>query len=440
MADSVTDSISEIKPIDLRGILKYVPMFQNQTFVLSVDGRIVEDPQFNSLLLDSAVLRNLHINVILVFGIGQPLQKLAGQIGEMTSDVHGIGKVDDTTLRLATKVAGTVSHNIMQGLTKLGIKCATTNAVRAIPVGIIKGENQENLGKVDKVDGESIKQILSNHMVPLISPIAFDRDGASLRLDSDHLAIEIAIAISASKILFITSHSGLTIDGQFHRALETEQLRSLFQAHGSELNEAVQRKCKYALQALDGGVTRVHILDGLEADSLLNEVFSSVGVGTLFYNHDYQKIRWARVGDAQTLFELTRESTENEELAHRSLKQIEDRIDSYFVYEIDGYILGCGSLVIYPESGNFELGSLIVKQTQSGKGLGQKLVTFAEQQVRDKGGIKLFAMSTQTFPFFTEKCGFKEGSVEDLPIKRAEQLKASQRNSKVLYKDLSQRV
>ena len=152
MADSVTDSISEIKPIDLRGILKYVPMFQNQTFVLSVDGRIVEDPQFNSLLLDSTVLRNLHINVILVFGIGQPLQKLAGQIGEMTSDVHGIGKVDDTTLRLATKVAGTVSHNIMQGLTKLGIKCATTNAVRATPVGIIKGENQENLGKVDKVD------------------------------------------------------------------------------------------------------------------------------------------------------------------------------------------------------------------------------------------------------------------------------------------------
>lgn len=436
MTDSVADSISEIKPTDLRGILKYVPMFQNQTFVISVDGRIVDDPLFNSLLLDIAVLRNLHIKVILVFGIGQPLRQLAESGGDTLSDVHGTGPVDDTTLKLATKAAGTVSHNIMQGLTKMGIKCATTNAVRATPVGIIKGEDQLHLGKVDRVDTESLQQILGNHMMPLISPIAFDRDGDSLRLDSDHLATEVAVSIAASKILFITSHSGLTINGQFHRALETEQLRKLFHAHSEELDETIQRKCRHALRALDGGVSRVHILDGLEADSLLNEVFSSVGVGTLFYNHDYQKIRSARPADAQALFELTRESTESEALAERSLKQIEDRIDSYFVYEIDGYILGCGSLIAYPESDSYELGSLIVKKTQAGKGLGQKLVAFAERQAATKGGNRLFALSTQAFPFFIQKCGFKEGGIDDLPSERAETLEASQRNSKVLFKEL----
>jgi amino-acid N-acetyltransferase len=437
MADPFADSISDIKPTDLRGILKYVPMFQNQTFVISVDGRIVEDPLFNSLLLDIAVLRNLHIKVILVFGIGQPLRELAESSGTTASDFYGTGKVDENTLQLATKAAGYVSHNIMQGLTKMGIKCATTNAVRATPVGIIKGEDKQYLGKVDKVDTESLQQILANHMVPLISPIAFDRDAESLRLDSDHLATKIAVAISASKILFITSHTGLTVDGQFHRALETEQLRSIFKDHASQLDETIQRKCRHALRALDGGVSRVHILDGLEADSLLNEVFSSVGVGTLFYNQDYQKVRWARPGDAQALFELTRDSTENEELTQRSLKQIEDRIDSYFVYEIDGYILACGNLTAYPDTGSFELGSLIVKHTQSGKGLGQKLVTFAERQATDKGGKKLFALSTQTFPFFTKKCGFSEGTIDDLPNERAEQLKASQRNSKILFKELA---
>ncbi|QXD22407.1 amino-acid N-acetyltransferase [Opitutia bacterium ISCC 51] len=437
MTDPVTDSISDIKPTDLRGILKYVPMFQNQTFVISVDGRIVEDPQFNSLLLDIAVLRNLQIKVILVFGIGQPLRQLTESNGETASDIHGTGKVDDTTLKLATKAAGNVSHNIMQGLTKMGIKCAATNAVRATPVGIIKGENQLHLGKVDRVDTESLQQILSNHMVPLISPIAFDRNGESLRLDSDHLATEVAVSIAASKILFITSHSGLTIDGQFHRALETEQLRTLFRAHAEELDETIQRKCRHALQALDGGVSRVHILDGLEADSLLNEVFSSVGVGTLFYNHDYQKVRAARPADAQALFELTRESTENEVLEQRSLKQIEERIDSYFVYEIDGYILGCGSLVAYPDNQSFEIASLIVKKTQAGKGLGQKLVAFAEKQAASKGGTRLFALSTQTFRFFTQKCGFTEGGRENLPSSRADKLEASQRNSKVLVKELA---
>ena len=85
-------------------------------------------------------------------------------------------------------------------------------------------------------------------MVPVISPIVFDRDGESLRLDSDHLATEVAGAISASKILFITSHNGLTVNGVFHRALETEKLRSLVKDHGSDLDTAIKRKCKYALQ------------------------------------------------------------------------------------------------------------------------------------------------------------------------------------------------
>ena len=436
MASTNPDSISEIRPIDLRGILKYVPMFQNQTFVISIDGRIVGDPLFNNLLLDIAVLRNLHIKVVLVFGIGQPLKDLATENQIIISDVHGTGKVDEATLKLATKAAGNTSHSIMQGLTKMGIKCATTNAVQGTKVGVIKGEDQLNLGKVNRVDKEALGQLLQNHMVPVISPVVFDRDGDSLRLDSDHLATEVAVSIAASKILFISSHNGLTVHGTFYRALETEQLRVLYDENLGNLEPAIHRKCKYALRALDGGIARVHILDGLEADSLLNEIFSSVGVGTLFYNHDYQKIRWARASDAQNLFDLTRESTERDELAQRSLKQIEDRIDSYFVYEIDGYILGSGCLISYPDSTTLELASLIVKQTQAGKGLGQKLVSFAEEQAVKKGGTKLVALSTQTFPFFTKKCGFKEGTLDDLPTSRADLLKASQRNSKVLIKDI----
>ena len=190
------------------------------------------------------------------------------------------------------------------------------------------------------------------------------------------------------------------------------------------------------MRALDGGVARGHILDGLEADSLLNEIFSSVGVGTLFYNHEYQKIRWARASDSQNLFDLTRDPTETEELAHRSLREIEERIDSYFVYEIDGYILGCGSLVSFANSKTFEFASLIVKQSQLGKGLAQKLVKFAEEEALKKGATQLVALSTQTFAFFTQKCGFKEGTIDDLPPIRAERLQASQRNSKVLFKVL----
>lgn len=436
MTDSQTESISEIKPTDLRGILKYVPMFQNQVFVIAVDGHIIEDPLFNSLLLDIAVLRNLHIRVIFVFGIGQPLRKSGETNAIKLSDCHGTGKVDEVTLDLATKAASDVSHRVMQGITKLGIQCATTNAIRATSVGIIKGEDQEFLGKVDKIDGNALHQLLGNHILPVISPIAFNRDGDPLRLDSDHLATEVAISIAASKILFITSHTGLMVNGKFHRALETDKLRRMFSDNAENLEPSILKKCKYALQALDGCVSRVHILDGLQADSLLNEVFSSVGVGTLFYNNEYQKIRWARPEDARTLFDLTREATESKELANRSLKEIEASIESYFVYDIDGNILGCGCLLCYPKEQIFEVASLIVKKTHSGQGIGQNLVSFAEEKAAELDAKCLVAMSTQTISFFTKKCGFEEASIEDLPTTRSEQLKASQRNSRVLIKKL----
>ncbi|MBC9890217.1 MAG: GNAT family N-acetyltransferase, partial [Opitutae bacterium] len=239
-----------------------------------------------------------------------------------------------------------------------------------------------------------------------------------------------------AKILFLTSHSGLIASGRFYRALETEALERLYRDQKGALEPALEGKCRYALYALKNGTSRVHILNGLEAESLLKELFSSVGVGTLFYNNEYQKIRWARPADAQALFDLTRGATESEELTQRSLREIEEGIGTYFLYEIDGYILACGCLIGYPDLRTFEVASLVVKPGQSGKGLGTKLVKFAGETAAKRGGKRLIALSTQTFPFFTQKCGFKEGSIDALPVERAELLLSSRRNSRVLIKDL----
>ncbi len=433
---SDSQHISEIKPTDLRGILKYVPKFQNHLFVIAVDGRVIEDQVFNGILMDIAVLRNLQIRVILVFGIGRQLRNSAKEPEVGHCDLYGTGVVDAKTLSMATEAASKVSHLIMQGLSRLAIKCATTNSIRATRVGVIDGEDQQFRGKVDRVDSGQLKQLLDNHMVPVIGPVAFDREGESLRLDADHLAAEVAIASAASKILFLTSHSGLRAGGRFYRALETEALDRLYRDWKEALDPALERKCRYALRALKNGTARVHILNGLESECLLKEVFSSVGVGTLFYNNEYQKIRWARPADAQALFDLTRRATESEELTQRSLGEIEERIDTYFLYEIDGYILACCCLVGYPGSNTFEVASLAVKSSQAGKGLGTKLVKFAGETAAKRGGKRLVALSTQTFPFFIQKCGFREGSIADLPEERAEILVSSRRNSKVLVKDL----
>ena len=111
-----------IKPTDLRGILKYVPRFQGQIFIIAVDGSIIADENFSNLLVDIAVLRSLGIKVVLVHGIGQQIQELAALRGVAITDAFGTGVTDAPTLDLAVRSASRVSHLILEGLTQNNLK------------------------------------------------------------------------------------------------------------------------------------------------------------------------------------------------------------------------------------------------------------------------------------------------------------------------------
>src|SRR5476649_1878612 len=102
-----------IKPADLRGILRYVPQFRDHIFVIAVDGSIVDDENFPNVLTDIAVLRSLHIRVLLVHGIGRQLKRLGEQRGVAISDVYGGGPTDAQTLKLAIEASALASHQIL---------------------------------------------------------------------------------------------------------------------------------------------------------------------------------------------------------------------------------------------------------------------------------------------------------------------------------------
>ena len=129
-----------IKASDLRGILEYVPLYRNQTFVIAVDGSVIECDNFPNLVTDIAVLRSLGINVVVVHGIGSQLKAAGKARGVQLSDVYGNDPVDDATLSLAREVSANVLQTIVDTFTTKNLKCATVNAVRATEVGIISGE------------------------------------------------------------------------------------------------------------------------------------------------------------------------------------------------------------------------------------------------------------------------------------------------------------
>ena len=432
----MTSDEHNIKPTDLRGILKYVPMFRDHVFVLAIDGSLVAHENFQNVLLDIAVLRSLNIKVVLVLGVGQQIETLAKQKETTISDPHGELETDAVTLELATEAAAMVSLEVMQGLTRNGLRCATCNGVRSKEVGILKGEDQLSSGAVDKIDDVLFNKLLDADTIPVITPIAFNREGAPLRINSDLLASELASKLNASKLIYMTTQEGLRISGKPLTNLPVADLEGLIKTATKQMPERLLSKFKQAAKAINVGTPRAHILDGRLFGALLNEIFDKVGIGTMVYSNDYQSIRRAVTADAHSIYNITQNGVRSESLRERSQESIATTIDDYLVYEIDGSIVGCVNLKIYDSGDIAEIGSVYVQAFYQNKGVGRKMVEFACAEAQERGSRRAIAMTTQASKFFSKVCAFEEGTVNDLPTERREDYAQNGRNSKVLYLDL----
>jgi len=428
-------NVRELQPTDLRGILKYVPLWRNHVFVVALDGSVTDDDSFGNLMLEIAVLRNLSIHVVIVYGIGNPLQALAAARGVAISDTRGYGATDAPTLDLAVEAAGLVGHRIAQGLTQNGLKCASGNVVRATERGVIKGVDQKFTGKVERVDTELLRQLLAQEIVPLIGPVQFSREGQPYRLNSDLLASEVAIALQASKLIYLMPCEGLTVDGQFKLNVDVAEVKDLLAKRPESVDERVRSKAVHAVRTIEGGTPRAHIIDSRIHDGLLMEIFSKVGIGSMIHSNPYARIRPARKKDVAAIFSITKGAVRDEALRLRSRATIERDIGAYFVYEIDDSIIGCARLTEFPDSGVVELGSVFVQPAYQGRNIGKILVDYALQQAKERGIKRVIALTTQAFPFFRNTCGFTEGALEDLPEPLRSQYETNGRNSRILVRE-----
>ena len=114
---------------------------------------------------------------------------------------------------------------ILEGLTQNNLKAVITNSVRALPLGIIKGVDHQFTGKVERIDKDFITSLINDQVVPLVTPLAFGPDGRTLRVNSDLLAAELAEALHATKVIYLTPQPGLEIDGELNRQVAVGTLR-----------------------------------------------------------------------------------------------------------------------------------------------------------------------------------------------------------------------
>jgi amino-acid N-acetyltransferase len=425
-----------VKPTDLRGILQYIPQFREKTFVLAIDGAIVTDENFATLLLDVAVLRSLNIRVVLVHGASAQIKLLSEEQKIPASNFDGAGITDAATLQLALNAANRLTHEILEGLSANDLRAVCPNVIIAHPLGIIGGVDHQFTGKVEKVDVEMLQTLLTQGMIPVIPPLGFDGDGKTYRVNSDGVAVAVAEALKATKLIFITAADGILVQGRLIRQMLVADLESVIAMQKNDIAPELLSKALHAVTACKAGIPRVHVINGKVDEGLLAEVFSNEGIGTLIYANEYQQIRRAMKKDVRAIQLLTKAAVESAELMRRTRPMIEKNLADYFIFEIDKNPVACVALHVFPEQKKGELACLYVNPLHENRGIGRKLIQFVENKAKEMNLVELITLSTQAFTYFQSKGGFSEGTPDDLPPARREKYDASGRNSKVLVKKL----
>ena len=315
-----------MKPTDLRGILQYIPQFREKTFVLALDGVIVTDENFATLLLDVAVLRSLNIRVVLVHGASAQTRALAEKQGVKISNADGTGITDAATLQLSIDAANRLTHEILEGLSANDLRAVCPNAIVAHPLGILQGVDHLFTGKVERVDIELLQTLLTQGIIPIIPPLGFDGDGKTYRVNSDSVAVAVAEALKAVKLMFVTAQDGMLVQGRLIRQMLLADFESVLALQKDDILPEQLSKALHAVAACKAGIPRVHVINGRVDEGLLAEVFSNDGIGTLIYANEYQQIRRAMKKDIRAIQLLTKKAVEAEELVRRTRASIEKNL------------------------------------------------------------------------------------------------------------------
>ncbi len=291
-----------------------------------------------------------------------------------------------------------------------------------------------------------LQALLERDVIPVIPPIGCDGEGRSYRLNSDSVAVEVARALHAVKLIYLTTFEGVRVRGTVDssdpktvpglvllRQLSVEEAEEILRKQRADVPPVLLPKLESAVRAARGGVERVHIIDGRVQEGLLAEVFSNEGIGTLIHADEYQAIRQAHV---RVILNLIQASVENDELIRRSRAEVERQFNDFFVFEVDRNPVACAALHVFAEQKRAELACVCVDSRYENQGIGAKLMAYAEGRARQLGVSVLFCLSTQAFNYFQQKGGFTVGSPDDLPPPRRERYDRSGRRSIVLVKRL----
>lgn len=278
----------------LRHAAPYVRLYRRKIFVIKAGGEVFADAAgTRSLVEQIAILHQVGIRMVLVHGGGPQNTRLAAALGVQTLMVEGRRVTDERTLEVATMVLnGQINTQIVAACRRMdlpaigvsGVDAGLIRARRRAPVTVAGREIDYGfVGDIEHIDPAVLRTQLDNGLLPVVSPLSADSSGTLLNINADTVAAALAAALGAEKLILATGAPGILEDRDNPATLisyiDLAGLRKL-RDQGS-LAEGMLPKASAIEAAIRGGVPRVHVISYRVPDSLLLEIFTNEGTGTL---------------------------------------------------------------------------------------------------------------------------------------------------------------
>jgi acetylglutamate kinase len=279
----------------LRGAAPYIHMYKGKVFVIKTGGGAFRDgANMRAFMEQVAILHHLGIRVVLVHGGGPQLDQVATKLGVQTRMVQGRRVTDGAAIDVACMVLNGLINTRLLGLCRefgiaaigvSGVDGGLVKAHKRAPVTLASGEvvDYGMVGDIDAVDGSVITRLLDAGFLPVVSPLSSDGSGHLLNINADTVAAAIGAALDAEKLILCTGAPGI-----LERLDDPHSLISYTDVAGlrrlreeGALSDGMLPKSNAIESAIRGGVRRVHVISYKVPDSLLAEVFTNEGTGTL---------------------------------------------------------------------------------------------------------------------------------------------------------------
>ena len=276
--------IEEVIPKDgpsIDEVKKYIEKYKNDLIVIKYGGNVFIDRNiFNNFIEDISVLNKLGLSIVVIHGGGPRIKRELDKSNIQSKFIRGLRVTDEKIINIVENVLIDFNNDIIDSLKKKGTEAISINTKKNNVIEIIPESKELGfVGKPNKINNEIIKNILEKNMVPIISPLGL-KDNQTYNINGDTAAGAIAKSLKARRLILMTNTEGV-LDKDKKLVEEITSPEILQMIKNETITGGMIPKINTCLDAVNNGVTGVVIVDGRKPSSVLFEIFSDKGAGTL---------------------------------------------------------------------------------------------------------------------------------------------------------------